>query len=145
MARNPCPVPAVLHAYVMGLLEDAELQHVARHASKCPRCQARLLLLDTVCDDLLARVRQPLETGALTVEPALERALAEVGGALPRGTTHPQAPAGTVFVPAPGRSMWRRLAFLTLATVAVAAALVTSCLVSRPTPPPTDAPKTSSK
>src|SRR5262249_51491873 len=59
MPVTTCPTHAVLEAYVLGKLPEADLEATADHAAACPDCQARLSELDRLVDPLLGRLRGP--------------------------------------------------------------------------------------
>src|SRR5436190_903785 len=67
-----CPDPKELSEFLVGNLSEALLSQVAGHVEACPDCEAKLQALESCSDDLVTKLRRPIEVDAAeTVPPSL--------------------------------------------------------------------------
>lgn len=67
-----CPDPKELSEFLVGNLSEALLSQVAGHVEACPDCEAKLQALENGSDDLVTKLRRPIEVDAAeTVPPSL--------------------------------------------------------------------------
>src|SRR5215831_19272532 len=85
MPRRQCLTPAELAAFQLGDLTEADLEELAEHLERCPRCEEASRALEGLSDPTLAAYRQSATAGLLPEGDALPRRvgdyeiLAEVG------------------------------------------------------------------
>jgi anti-sigma factor RsiW len=58
MLGTPCPTRRQLEEFVLGETSDSAAEWLADHTAKCRSCEAALMVLDDVRDELLVLLRQ---------------------------------------------------------------------------------------
>ncbi len=120
MKSSACPSENRLASFVLGRLEELELERVIAHAETCSKCRRRLEELDHHTDALLRRLREPLRADPVEREPNLHNML---------GSLTTSSSEVTVMAPPPVTASWPRLSGT---TNSVRSGIFASCANSAP-------------
>ena len=80
MSQATCPERDQIARYVLGTLDEQEMEQVAGHLAGCPGCQAVANELDSASDPLIEILRSPQPQSPHVKEPQCPRALDRLTG-----------------------------------------------------------------